>query len=397
MHYQSQLFILSGVKLKHIIMKYNAFFILFLFLMSCTQEKTQEANQETPREQTDDELHLSDTQLKALDIQYTQISKEQTAGSLQLNGKITIDPNYKVSVSSALGGRIQNINCLPGKYVKKGETLFTLEDNQIIQIQQDYLTTKAQLLSAEPNYLRQKELNSNQAVSDKVLQQAEAEYHALLATKSGLEQKLQLIHLNPETLSPQTIQRVVPIPAPFNAWVSDVFVNKGKYVTPSDVLAELINPQGLLINVRAFEKDLAQIRVGQAMQAYTNSDPEVKIEAKVLSKGNHIHEDGTAEIIAQVIDSKSVELVEGLYVNARIHLDNMEVFTLPNEAIVSYEDKHYVFEQIDSNTFRMKTIQLGTQNTGTTSIMGAEKLENKVLVGQGAYSLLMALKNKAEE
>jgi len=43
-----------------------------------------------------------------------------------------------------------------------------MEDQQYIQLQQDYLTAKSKLLFAENEYNRQKDLNQSKASSDKV-------------------------------------------------------------------------------------------------------------------------------------------------------------------------------------------------------------------------------------
>jgi cobalt-zinc-cadmium efflux system membrane fusion protein len=378
-------------------MKYLSFIILSAFLLSCKQEKTTAENPETSSSHAGNELTLSDEQMKTVDFAHISLEKKRLSGTLQINGKVGIDPNYKISLSSALGGRIQNVNALSGEFVKKGQTIVTLEDNQFIQLQQDYLTTKAQLLSAEPNYIRQKELNRSKSTSDKVMQQAETDYRSLLAVRSGLEEKLRLININPGTLTPSTISRNIHISAPFNGWVSEVFVNKGKYASPSDVLVELINPEGLLLNLKVFEKDLPQIKIGQLLQAYTNGNPDEKAEAKIISKGNHINDDGTAELIAQVINPKSVELMAGLYVNAVIAIDNMEVYTVPSDAVVSFEGKNYVFEQISTNKFRLIKVEIGKSFENATEIVNYQILSDKKIVSKGAYTLLMALKNSPEE
>ena len=111
-----------------------------------------------------------------------------------------------------------------------------MEDQQYVQLQQDYLTTKSKLFFAEKEYQRQKELNQNQASSDKVFQQAKADYLSLKINLSALEQKLRLIAIDPEKLSEQNISKSITIKAPFDGFVSKVNVNIGKYVNPSDVV-----------------------------------------------------------------------------------------------------------------------------------------------------------------
>lgn len=378
-------------------MKYISFLLFSFLIISCNQEKTEEPSTEPKAELTANELVLSDDQLKTVDISIGTIEKKQLAGLLQLNGKVDVNPDYKVSLSSALGGHITSINALPGKAVKKGDVILTLEDQQFIQIQQDYLTTQAALLSAQPNYERQKELNSSKSTSDKVMQQAETEYRSLLAIKRGLEEKLRLIHINPSLLTSDNIKRSIPIIAPFNGVISKVFVNKGKYVSSTDVLVELINPQGFLLNMTVFEKDLPKIKTGQIMDAYTNENPDTKFRAKVITKGTSINENGSSEIMAQLTESTPEKLVDGLYINAQVALDHIDAYTVPNDAVVTFEGKSYIFESKENNKYLLQEVEVGESTNGFIEVKNYTDLLNKKIVSKGAYALLMALKNKAEE
>lgn len=377
-------------------MKYLSIFIISLLLFSCKNDS--EKQPETPQKATsENELILNNDQLKTLDINTISLEEKPTFGTLQLNGKVDLDPNSRVTLSSALGGHIKSVRALPGKHVKKGDVIFTIEDQQFVQLQQDYLTTQAQLLSASPNYNRQKELNKNKSTSDKILQQAETDYKSLLAIQSGLKEKLRLININPSTINSGNIRRSIAIVAPFNGVVSKVMANNGKYVAPSDELAELFNPQGLLFNLRIFERDLPKIQIGQNIQVFTNGNPDHKIEAKIISKGSSIAEDGSTEIIAKAVGETLPEIATGIYINAIVAVENFNAFTVPTESVVSFNGKNYVFEQASKDKFRLQEVEIGEEYNGFTPINNFKALLNKKIVNKGAYRLLMALKNKAEE
>ena len=378
-------------------MKY-LFIILSAFLiLSCKNEAVKEETAKPASKVVENQLELTKEQLKTIELSTVKMQKKQISGTLQLNGKVDVEPDSKVSISSALGGHVKSVRVLPGKFVRKGDVIVIIEDNQFIQIQQDYLTTQAQLLSAAPNYNRQKELNTTKSTSDKLMQQAETEYKSLLAIKNGLEEKLRLLNINPSKVAAGKIQRSINIVAPFSGVVSGVNVNKGKYVAPSDVLVELINPQGLILKVKVFEKDLPKIAIGQNVTLFTNGHADNKLKAKIITKGKSILEDGSTEVIAKLINVNKSELINGLYINALIDLDNVDAFTLPADAVVSFEGKNYVFEQIAAGKFRMMEVEIGTANEGFVSIQNHSSLLNKNIIGKGAYSLLMALKNKTEE
>lgn len=90
-------------------------------------------------------------------------------------------------------------------------------------------------------------------------------------------------------------------------------------------------------------------------------------------------------------------LVPGMYMNAEIELRNNKVYAVPEEAIVRFENNQYVFISHDDNTYSLSEVKTGDSENGFTQIIGGEILVNKNVVIKGAYTLLMSLKNKAEE
>jgi len=269
-----------------------------------------------------------------------------------------------------------------------------LEDNQFIQLQQDYLTTRVQLKTAELNYERQKALNRTQAASDKALQQAEAEYQTLKVSQKALEEKLRLIHIDPKSVSTDNLRSTINLYAPFNGTVSEIRVNTGQYVSPTETLFELVNPAGLLLRIKAFEKDLPALKTGQELRFSTNEG--ISSRALIVSTGKTVNEDGSTDILARPLGS-SAGLITGMYINAEIETQNRSASVLPETSVVMFENQWYVFEQLPDRAFRMLEVQPGIRHQGRVEILEPGALEDKTLVENGAYTLLMGLKNRAEE
>jgi cobalt-zinc-cadmium efflux system membrane fusion protein len=49
--------------------------------------------------------------------------------------------------------------------------------------------------------------------------------------------------------------------SPINGYVLKVNVNRGKYVTPSDILFEIVNPSDIHLAVTVFEKDINKMAI----------------------------------------------------------------------------------------------------------------------------------------
>ncbi|HUI33161.1 MAG: efflux RND transporter periplasmic adaptor subunit [Paludibacter sp.] len=375
-------------------MKNIIIIFVFLTLLSCGNKEN--TTTETVPSDTENILQLSDEQLKSFTLSFVSLQEKNITKTLKLNGKIDVPPQNLASVSSALGGYVKSTKLLPGMYFRKGEVIAVMEDNQFIQLQQDYLMAKVQLANAEAEYLRQKDLNQSKASSDKAYLQAKADYQTLQISQRSLEQKLKLIHIDPEQVSVSNIRQTANIYAPFNGFVSQVFVNIGKYVLPSDVLFELVNPNDLHLNLKIFEKDWDKIKLGQPLLAYTNTNPGEKYNGEIILIGKNISTDRAVEVHAHFKENDS-KLIPGMYMNADLEIPESSTWALPEESIVSFEGKHYVFEMLDKNRFRMITVQTGNTGNGWTEIINENQLNNKNIAQKGAYTLLMALKNKAEE
>lgn len=340
---------------------------------------------------------LTAAQAKNVAIEVAQPESRTLSATLKVNGKIDVPPQNMVSISMPLGGYLKNTSLLPGMFVKKNSAIATMEDQQYIQLQQEYLSTLAKLSFAEKEYQRQKDLNENQASSDKVFQQAESEYKNLRIAKNALGEKLRLIHINPNTLSENNISKSVTIYSPIDGYVSKVNVNIGKYLNPTDILFELINPDDIHLNLKVYEKDINNLYVGQRLFAYNNSNPTERHECKIILVSKDISSNEHSAEVHCHFNQYDKKLLPGMYMNADIELKNESQLSIQKEAIVSYEDKNYVFVKKSENQFELTEVELGISENNFTTIMNPDLFKDKEIVIKGAYILLMQLKNKEEE
>jgi cobalt-zinc-cadmium efflux system membrane fusion protein len=367
---------------------------IFFLVISCgsNSEETR-----TNKEFTEDTVTLTDIQAKSLELTLGKLEMKTISSSIKVNGKIDVPPQNLVSVSVPMGGFLKSTKLLPGMHLSKGEVIATLEDQQYIQLQEDYLITKSKLELAELEFIRQKDLNQSKASSDKLFQQARSALQSLKVSQNALAEKLRLININPKMLNENNISKSIQLFSPFSGYVSKVNVNIGKYVNPTDVLFELVDPRDIHLNLNVFEKDLIQLAVGQKVVAFTNSRPNKKYNCTIILISQDIASDRTAEVHCH-FDQYDRELLPGMYMNAEIDLKNLKSFAVPEESVVSYEGKNFLFVKTNmKNTYELREAEIGTTENGWTQIINSEIFQNQEIVAKGSYSLLMVLKNKAEE
>ncbi|MEP7110805.1 MAG: efflux RND transporter periplasmic adaptor subunit [Ferruginibacter sp.] len=377
-------------------MKHYSFLSAFIILLCGCGGKNK--TEETPAPSSMGGIvTLTAIQMKNAGIATGKIEQKEISSILKVNGKVDVPPQNMVSISVPLGGYLKTTRLLPGMPLNKGDVIAVIEDQQYIQLQQDYLTAKARISFLENEYKRQKELNQSQASSDKVFQQAEAEYRSQLVLISSLAGKLQLAGINVNKTSETSISGSINIYSPISGYVSRVNVNIGKYVSSTDVLFELINPKDIHLALKVFEKGLDKLFIGQKLTAYTNNQPDKKYPCEILLIGKDLSMEGNTEVHCHFVDYDNT-LVPGTYMNAEIEVKNNKANVLPADAIVRFEGKHYVYKAKSVDQFEMVEVTVGESENGFSEInlLTDSDLSKSDFVTKGAYSLLMMMKNKAE-
>lgn len=370
----------------------TAFAISLISLSACSTNN-EAGNQETTTQENS--VTLSDAQYQNASLRIGKLEQKSISNVLKVNGKIDVPPQNIVSVSVPTGGYLKNTKLMPGMHVNKGESIAVMEDQQYIQLQQDYLTAKAQLNFMASEYARQKELNESKASSDKVFQQTEADFMTTKINVRSLAEKLKLIGVNPDQLNENNISKSINIYSPIDGYVSKVNVNIGKYTQPSEELFELINPTDIHLALTVFEKDLDKLFIGQKVFAYTNNQPENKHECEIILIGKNLSNERSAEVHSH-FEEYDKNLLPGMYMNAEIEIKSNNVYALPDQAIVRFENKQYIFIEENGQRFTIQDVETGVAENGFTEILSGEKLVGKNIVVEGAYNLLMMMKNKEE-
>ena len=376
-------------------MKSSIFLIAsILLLVSCSSKKESKPLALSKEERT---VLLTPAQIKNVGIETGKLEQREISSILKVNGKIDLPPQNIVSISVPLGGYLKTTQLLPGMRVNKGQVIAVIQDQQYIQLQQDYLTAKARIGYLENEFKRQKELNQSQASSDKQSQLSEVEYRSQRVLITALEAKLDLLGIGTDKISETNILRSVNVLSPINGFVSKVNVNIGKYVSPTDVLFELINLLDVHLNLKVFEKSLDKLFIGQHLVAYSNNYPDKKYPCEIILIGKEISTEGNTEVHChfEVYDKS---LVPGTFMNAEIEVKNKKSISFPADAVVRFEGKQYIYKSLGGNKFEMIQVELGESENGFTEIILPVNgnLVSADFVTKGAYSLLMTMKNKME-
>jgi len=378
--------------------------ISLLALSSCQGGKKQDAETKEAEVIPENIVELREDQIKLANIEMGAIDLKSMSGTLKVNGVVSVAPQNLATVCMPLGGFIKSTALMAGNSVRKGQTLAIVENQEFVDMQQNYLEAKNKLELAKSEYDRQSELYKNEISSQKNMQQVASNYKSLKVQVKALEQKLTLIGFNPTRMTEENISRSVALVSPISGYVRAVNVSIGKSVSASDVLFEIVNSDKLFLELTLFEKDADKVSNGEKIRFFINNETE-QHDAVIYQTGKSINNDKTYKVYANVI-GHCKNMLPGMYVNAVIQAKSNQVKAVPTEAIVSFEDKDYIFvfekNKVEAGKpfteYRMIQVQKGVSDNGYTEITLPGSFDCKVtkVVVKGAYNLLSAKKNAGE-
>ncbi|MEN9598665.1 MAG: hypothetical protein RL596_976 [Bacteroidota bacterium] len=342
-------------------------------------------------------LTLTPAQLKQAELSYAKPAVTTMHELIKVNGVVDVPPQSMVSVSFPLGGYLKKSHLLPGMSVTKGEVIAEMEDKSYVELQQEYLIDKAKLEYLAIDVQRQRELSDQEATSKKNYQQVLSEYKAAQVMVKSFEEKLRIIGIDPQKLTVNNISRTVAVRSPITGFVTKVNVNIGKYVNPADVLFELVNPNDIHAALTVFEKDLGRIQKGMKAFVTLANQPNKQYEVEVILVTKNVDE-ARAGLVHCHFEKSNHELLPGMFLNGEFMENGSKQIVVPEESVVRYEGRDYIFIANNKTDFELTLIETGIKQNGFVALKNVDtSWLNKQVVTKNVFRLLGMLKNKPEE
>lgn len=365
--------------------------IFSLVLVACgNSEKTSDLVPET--ETHNDDITITKAQFEGEKMAFGTLAEYDFNETVKVNGMIDVPPKNKSSVSTFTGGYITKTPLLVGDRVKKGQLLVSLENPEFVELQQNYLEVSEQLNYLKSEFNRQKTLFDEKITSEKNYLKAESAYKSNLAHYNGLRKKLQMLNINPSSVEQGRIASTINLYAPISGHVTKVNVSNGTYVSPSDVIMEIVDIDHIHLELLVFEKDIMQIKKDQKIEFTIPEASDKTFEAEVHLAGTTIDEQTRRVKVHGHVDNDKENFIVGMFVDADIIIESKKGFGLPKEALIEVDNDFFVLILDEENTdeFHFETfkLELGKQTEAYVEILNSEALKNKQIVIKGTNMLL---------
>lgn len=367
-------------------------------------------------------VEINATQFDQLDIRLGDIEQRSMTATLRTTGYLKVPPQNKATLTSFIGGTVQSILVMEGDYVQKGQTVATLTNPLFVKMQEDFLDANAQLIFAEADHARQKELSEKNAASQKSYQQATANYNSLKAKVHSLRQQLTLLNIGTASLTPENIASVLPVKSPISGNISHIDITIGATVEPSKELMDIVDNSQLHLDLFVFEQDLLKVKEGQMVELWLTNLPAKHYNAKIFGIGSAFEGASKSIPVHAAITGDKSGLIEGMNVTAMISTKDQQATVVASSAITSFGGGEYIFIQQaahgehphphphtetdtaaehqqpgESYSFQRIEVKKGITSDGFTEIFPLEALPSQPkVVTNGSYYLNAMLTNTSE-
>lgn len=402
--------------------------VIFVALLSACgssnapKENTEEAGHEEHGGH-EGSIELRQEQLDAAGIVIGGIEQKNLTAVVKSSGQLAVPPQNEAQVNVLSGGIVRKINVIEGQKVSKGQVLVTVENQELVQLQQEYLTAKGGFSFVEAEYTRQMQLKAANAGTGKAHQLAEANYNAERSKIRALERQLQQYGISPARVAGGNIVTQVPVTAPINGTIGKITAETGSYAQPGVSIMDIVDNSKIHADLIVFEKDLSKIKVGQKVDFQLTNQKNEQIEGEIYGINKSFENDSKGVVVHAVIKKPGANLIPGMYVTGLIGIGTAVSSAVPIDAVVRSEGKEFIFivdhtaeavhkkEHEDENKhegahdhkeektvhFKKVEVKTGVSELGYIQITPLEKLPADVkLVTKGAFYLQSKSSGPAE-
>ncbi|MFK8038750.1 MAG: efflux RND transporter periplasmic adaptor subunit [Crocinitomicaceae bacterium] len=284
-------------------------------------------------------VELTANQYKFTEIKLGDFELKNMSEVLNVNGHTKLPPRNQADVSVHVGGLIKSIRVLEGQFVKKGQTVATLESPEFAKLHQAYLSSKSQLNYLKLEFARQKQLQADEVNAKKTFEKVQSDLEVEEAQFDALKQQMRLLLINPD----KPISTTVPIIAPISGHLTEVFVKIGSAVSPNTPLFSIVDNSEMHIDLLVYEKDLYKVKKGQKLRFVLTNQSHTEINGTIFNIGKSFENETKSVAVHAHIDDHDVDLIPGMYINALIDVGSQQVQTLPSSAIINDLGRDYIF------------------------------------------------------
>jgi cobalt-zinc-cadmium efflux system membrane fusion protein len=329
-------------------------------------------------------------------ISTVAVTERTLSYPVTIGGRLTFDDLRVTHVFSPVGGRIVRLIANPGDHVKAGAPLAVLLSPDLGTAFSDVLKAKADLIAAEHEVTRQRELFEAKAGSARDLQVAQDNHRRAEAEYNRVRQKARMLHGGTENTVTQEFVLRSPIEGDVVARAANPGLEVQGQYSGSGNTVELFTigriDQLWLIG-DLYEADLPRVQRGAELDVEVSTYPGRTFSGVVDWISDALDPVQRTAKVRCVLSNADRLLRPEMYGTVRIVSSLRNVVTVPRDAIMRSGDETMVFVKDpggpdDRVGFRRRRVVIDEQVPGDSVPVMAGLTVGELVATRGAIFLL---------
>ncbi len=345
--------------------------VLSALLLGCHAQKKSSEALEPKVEGEKISLPEGSAQRNALTVEAAQPRQVTT---ISLTGRLIWNDEATVRVFTPVAGRVTAISVNLGQAVAAGDVLAKIASPDFGQAQADARKAAADLVLAERNLARLRELLDHGAAARKDLEAAEDAFASAQSEKQRATSRLKF-YCGAEDLADQ----MFPLKAPLGGVVVEKNLNPGQEVRADQMLANAPNffaplfvisdPTQLWLLLDVTEQDITALKPGQAIHIHSKAYPDQEFPGKLEVIGDALDPATRTVKVRGAIPNPNRLLKAEMYVTADVVTDGRAGLDISAKAVFLKDNKPYVFVEQAPGQYERRPVKLGSEINGKISVL----------------------------
>jgi cobalt-zinc-cadmium efflux system membrane fusion protein len=338
---------------------------------SQTQEPNSSPSATSPANAPSEAASPAFAQIETAVVDFKPVQPE-----LVLVGKIAYGEDRYSKISSPLQGRVVEVRARLGDRVEAGATLLVIDSPDITAAYSEFVKEASELEYSTRAQELAKELYATKALALKDLKLSENDLIKARAEFRRAKERLLSLRIPAAELEkPLAQQRITSrfeMKSPLTGTVVERAVTPGQSVgnDAGQVLFTVADLDRLQVVADVYERDLALVKVSQVGRINVEAYPETDFASVVASIGDVVDPNTRTIKVRAWVDNRDQRLKPEMFARLKLDIGDATPFlTIPKEAVVEIDGKHFVYVVEASNHYARREVRVSNVSSDQVRIL----------------------------
>lgn len=311
------------------------------------------------------EIDITPRRQQLIGVKTAEVAKRKLVRDIRTVGIIEADETKISRVSTKFKGWINNVFVdYVGKYVSRGEPLFTVYSPELVSTEQEYLLA----LRAQDSFGK----SSFPEISSSANSLLDATRQRLLLWDIP-DSEIRRIERTGKPLKYLTLY------SPLSGYVTKREAFPEKMIMPNDVVFEITDLSTIWVLADIYEYEVPLVKVGQEATLTLSYYPDDVFQGKVDYVYPTLDTKTRTVKVRFQFKNQDTELKPGMYANVELKVPLGEKLSVSEDSVIETGERNIVFVATGEGYFDPREVKVGNKATGYWEVLSGLKEGEKVV------------------